>query len=240
MSQRFRPSPAPVRRAGGPLRDPFQARAAEIRDDEPVRAPPFIGERGGVAKRIIAITPQCFSSSLLKLVTPEHLAKYEKKCRERARMHEPSESTLFFLDTLGGPEAGGAKSMTRDACEAMKTWFAVADRIDLYTDLGVTPFMKHLADNLPREKVEFELLGDEWATFLQSKPEAAPVPQQTDPEPRTQARKASRRLRSAPAPRSIAELQPDSDPIDEPPAQEHLGRSLAQSVLWNDSSDPTE
>lgn len=233
--QRFRPSPAPIRRAGAPLRDLFQTRRPDEAQNEN-RAPPVLRPAEGTGshetKRVIAVTPQCFASSLLKLVTAEHLAAYEKKCRERAQQQEPQESTLFFVDTLGGACEGGSRKMDRESCTSMQAWFAVADRVDLYTDLGVTPFMKHLADHLPRERVEFELLGEEWASFLQRKTESA---KSDPPAPaRASSRRGSRRLRP------VADtLAPDMTPIDTEDAtpESLIGASLAEAVLGTEDAE---
>lgn len=137
------------------------------------------------AARVVVVTP-CFPCTLTRSMPTERIEEYEKLALEHSR-NEEKESPIgarLLVTSVPLTTPSGLTQMTEDERrQLIFTWIAVADRIALYTDLGVTPFMSDVIQMATREKrdLDFRLLGDTWARARTHIPTSVTTSAQSQP-----------------------------------------------------------
>lgn len=135
--------------------------------------------------RVVVVTP-CFPCTLTRSMPSERIEEYEKLALEHSRNEEresPIGARLMVTSTPVTTSSGLTQMSEDERRNLIFAWIAVADRIALYTDLGVTPFMSDVIQMATREKrdLDFRLLGDTWARARTNIPTSVMKSSQTPP-----------------------------------------------------------
>jgi hypothetical protein len=137
--------------------------------------------------RVFVATP-CFDSPLTRNMSTERLNEYARLCAADAQLNF-KESPLVarhmvaFLPRTIVPPSGNLLSSDEHK-KWLSSWLQVSQKICLYTDLGVTPYLTEIIKFATANGIEteFRLLGEAWIQAREiplEEPWSSPVPVET-------------------------------------------------------------